>query len=94
MNTVPERAHTPRGAQLGSGPNQRSETAGVMRIDPELPAVLARSGVNPFSTGSFLDGELSFDGLPAGYSVVSCSGYPSTVSVQPVTWSVFKQRYR
>lgn len=41
-----------------------------------------------------LVGDLTFAGLPAGYSVVSCQGYRSVVAVDATTWTLVKSRYR
>lgn len=44
----------------------------------------------------FVDGQLSFFGLPPGYGVTSCQGYAGdgAVSTLPASWGALKLRYR
>jgi hypothetical protein len=39
-------------------------------------------------------GQLTFPGLPDGYTIASCAGYATPVPIQPASWSSMKELFR
>src|SRR5262249_11550347 len=75
---------------------------GTQRIDDVLRLHLRRAPGAAFdlvyaATAGMSTGvscQLSFDGLPAGYSIHSCHGFQTIVSVRQVSWGQIKSMFR
>jgi hypothetical protein len=63
-------------------------------VGEEFILLYGARAVSDLYDSSSIACDLVFEGLPAGYSIASCAGYPSPVGVRSVTWGMLKNLYR